>query len=238
MFLSTGASRAGMMAGRRGVVRNESEAGKGWRTAAFIAACTLSGGAVYVALEAGLLPAPFMVGHELAVVGGFFLVPLGILLATGRKLRLGRLDRGFFEGIGLYMLFLVPLLLLIPLYPDFFSAYMMVPAAVVPWAILTLMQVSTVDFFTKRIVQLEVEKRWGPGTGMLAQFAAWCGAHVIEYMWLKDIAGPAGAILFLGITGAVSGAVFWRTKNVLGMMAGHWILNLVLAAAAIAYYPA
>ena len=72
----------------------------------------------------------------------------------------------------------------------------------------------------------------------MAQFLAWCGAHVIEYGWLKDIAGPAGAVLFLAVTGAVSGAVYWKTKNVLGMMAGHWILNLLLAAAALAYYPA
>jgi len=235
MFLSIGASRAGMMAGRRGVVRDKSDAGKGWRTAVFIAACTLSGGAVYVALESGLLPATLKVGHELAVVGGFFLVPLGILLATGRKPRLGRLDRGFFEGIGLYMLFLVPLLLLIPLYPDFFSAYMMVPAAVVPWAILTLMQVSTVDFFTKRIVQLEVWEAWGKSWGLVAQFATWSGAHVIEYMWLKDIATPAGAVIFLGTTGALTGLLYIRTKNVLGMMVGHWMLNLILAASAVIY---
>jgi hypothetical protein len=114
----------------------------------------------------------------------------------------------------------------------------MAAPALAAWAFLTLIQVSSVDFFTKRIIQLEVEKLWGPAKGMAAQFLVWCGAHVIEYMWLKDIAGPAGAVLFLGITGAVSGVVYWKTKNVLGMMAGHWILNLLLAAAAVAYYPA
>ena len=122
------------------------------------------------------------------------------------------------------MLFCVPLLFLIPLHREYFSWYRMAPAAAAWWAFLTLIQVSSVDFFTKRIVQLA------------AQFAAWCGAHVVEYMWLKDLTGPAGAVLFLGITGALTGLLYLRTKNVLGMMAGHWFLNIAIAISAVAYY--
>jgi membrane protease YdiL (CAAX protease family) len=54
-------------------------------------------------------------------------------------------------------------------------------------------------------------------------------------MWLRDIAGPAGAVLLLGIAGALTGLLYLRTRNVLGMMAGHWLLNLLLAAAAVIY---
>jgi hypothetical protein len=205
------------------------------KTAVLILACVIFGGTVYLALEAALPLTPLKPGHELAVFCGFFLVPLGILLATKRKPELGKFDRGFLAGLGLYMLFLVPLLFLIPLHPEFFGGYRMSPAAAVRWAVLTFIQVSTVDFFTKRIVQLEVWRAWGEGWGLAAQFAAWSGAHVVEYMWLKDLAGPAGAILFLGITGALTGLLYLRTKNVLGMMTGHWVLNLLLAAAAVIY---
>jgi hypothetical protein len=207
--------------------------------AAFIGVCLLLGGGAYLALDYGLPLTPFGHGsHEFAVFVGFLAVPFTILLQTQRKPELGGLDRGFLAGIGMYLLFLLPLLALIPSNPEYFRGYRMAAPALAAWAFLTLIQVSSVDFFTKRIVQLEVENLWGPAKGMAAQFLAWCGAHVIEYMWLKDIAGPAGAVLFLGITGAVSGVVYWKTKNVLGMMAGHWILNLLLAAAAVAYYPA
>jgi len=205
----------------------------------FIAVCLILGGAAYLALEYGLPLTPFSNGsHQLAVFIGFLAVPLTVLLFNRRKPELGGLDRGFLAGIGMYLLFLLPLLALVPMDPDYFRGYHMAAPAFAAWAFFTLIQVSSVDFFTKRIVQLEIERRWGPGKGMLAQFLAWSGAHIIEYGWLKDVAGPAGAILFLGITGAVSGVVFWKTKNVLGMMAGHWILNLLLAAAAVIYYPA
>jgi len=204
----------------------------------FIGVCLLLGGGAYLALEYGLPLTSFGHGaHQLAVFVGFLAVPFTILLLSRRKPELGGLDRRFLAGIGMYLLFLLPLLALVPTNPDYFKGYRMSPPAYVVWGFLTLIQVASVDFFTKRIVQLEVGTAWGAGKGMLAQFTAWCGAHVIEYVWLKDLAGPAGAVLFLGITGAVSGVVYWKTKNVLGMMVGHWVLNLVLAGVAILYYP-
>ena len=204
----------------------------------FIVVCILLGGGAYLALEYGLPLTIFGAGsHQLAVFIGFLAVPFTIILHTRRKPELGGLDRGFLAGIGMYLAFAVPLLLLLPANPAYFKGYHMAAPAFAAWAFLTIIQVSSVDFFTKRIVQLEVERVWGPGKGMLVQFAVWCGAHVIEYAWLKDVAGPAGAIIFLGVSGAVTGAVYWKTKNVLGMMVGHWVLNLVLAAAAVLYYP-
>lgn len=217
-------------------VDGKNEGANGKRQAAkFIFACVVLGGASYFALEIILPHTPLKPGHEAAVFCGFTLIPLAVLLMTGRRPRLGKLDRGFFEGVGLYMLFLAPLLFLIPSHPQYFSGYRMAPAAAASWAILTFLQVSSVDFFTKRIVQLEVWEAWGPAWGMAAQFCAWCGAHMLEYMWLKDLTGPAGAVLFLGITGALTGLLYYRTRNVLGMMAGHWLLNVLLAVAAVIY---
>ena len=205
----------------------------------FILACLLLGGGAYLALEYGLPLTPLGTGsHQLAVFIGFLAVPFTVLLHTRRKPELGGVDRGFLAGIGMYLAFAAPLILLVPANPAYFKGYNMAAWAFARWAFLTLIQVSSVDFFTKRIVQLEVERFWGPGRGILVQFAVWCGAHVIEYAWLKDITGPAGAVLFLGVTGAVSGVVYWRTKNTLGMMVGHWVLNLMLAAAAVLYYTA
>jgi len=207
--------------------------------AVFIAACLALGGGAYLACESGL---PFVIAgagaHQLAVFLGFSAVPAALIVLTKRRAELGGLDQKFLAGLGLYLCFLGPLVLLIPSNPEYFKGYRMPAPAFAVYMVLTLLQVSTVDFFTKRVVQLEVERAWGPGMGILAQFAAWTGGHVIEYFWLKDLAGPAGAVLFLGMTGALTGALYWKTKNVLGMMAGHWVLNLLLAAAAILYLPA
>lgn len=205
----------------------------------FIGTCLLLGGGAYFALEYGLPLTPFGNGaHQLAVFVGFLAVPFTVLLYTRRKPELGGFDRRFLIGIGMYLVILLPLLLLLPANESYFRGYRMAAGALAGWLFLTLIQVASVDFFTKRIVQFELEKLWGPGKAMMAQFAAWSGAHVIEYGWLKELAGPAGAILFLGVTGAVTGAVYWKTKNVLGMMAGHWVLNILLMLAALAYYPA
>jgi hypothetical protein len=205
------------------------------KAARFLLACILLGGGTFASLELALPLTPLAPGHEIAVFAGFFLVPFAILLYTKRKPQLGKLDTGFFYGILLYMLFSIPLLLLIPSHTQYFSAYRMAPAAAALWGLLTFIQVSSVDFFTKRIIQLEVWNAWGAGWGMAAQFAAWSVGHVPEYMWLKDLAGPAGAVLFLGFTGALTGLLYYRTRNVLGMMAGHWLLNVLLAAAAVLY---
>lgn len=203
--------------------------------AKFLLACILLGGGTFASLELALPLTPLGPGHEIAVFTGFFLVPLAILLYTKRKPRLGKLDFGFLQGILLYMLFAIPLLLLIPSHPQYFSVYRMEPAAAALWGLLTFIQVSSVDFFTKRVIQLEVWNALGAGWGMAAQFAVWSAGHVPEYLWLKDLAGPAGAVLFLGITGALTGLLYYRTRNVLGMMAGHWLLNVLLAAAAVIY---
>lgn len=205
----------------------------------FIAGCLVLGGVTYLALELSLPLTPFGKGaHQLAVALGFLVVPLAMLRLSGRRPELGGVDRGFLAGVGLYMLFLSPLLLLVPANPQYFRGYRMEATAFLAWALLTLLQVGSVDFFTKRIVQLESERAWGAGKGMALQFLTWAGAHVLEYGWLKDLAGPAGAALFLGLTGAATGLVYWRTKNVTGMMAGHWLLNLGMAAAAVIYYSA
>jgi hypothetical protein len=202
---------------------------------AFIAACVIIGLGVFFLLE----PVPGVKAgtlHEVAVFAGFMLAPLALLLLTGRQLGLGGLDRFLPMGIGLYMLFFLPLAALVPFNRGFFEGYRMAPVTAVAWALLTLIQVSSVDFFTKRIVQLEAERRWGPSIAMGAQFAAWCIGHFPEYFWLKDLTTPFGAVVFLGFTGATTGWFFYKTKNVLGMMLGHWLLNLLLAGTAIIYF--
>jgi len=200
----------------------------------FILACLALGVPIFLSLELGR---PLKPGaHELAVFAGFTVAPLAVLMLTRRKLELGKFDMKFLMGVGLYMLFVLMLLPVIPGNRDFFEGYRMAPGAAVLWALLTYIQVSSVDFFTKRIVQFEVERKWGTVAGMAAQFAAWSLGHIPEYLWLQKLATPAGAVLFLGVTGAATGWLYSRTKNVLGMMLGHWLLNVGLAGISLVYF--
>ena len=196
---------------------------------------SVAGTAVYACVELGLPTVGIRRGaHELAVFFGFSITPLLTLLLSGRRPGLGGVDRGFAEGAGIYLLFLIPILPLITSRRTHFEGYLMEPAEAALWALLTLIQVTSVDFFTRRVVQLEVERAWGPATGVVAGFAAWSTGHIIEFGWLKELMGPPGALLFLGLTGALTGLVYHRTGNALGLMTGHFLLNVLVAAASAA----
>ncbi len=202
--------------------------------AALVITCSLSGAAVFFCAGPALVALGLSRGaHELAVFAGFFLAPMLVIVLSGRRAELGGLDRGFFEGVGAYVLLIAPLIPLIPLNRVYFESYRMGAGEAASWAFLTLLQVSTIDFFTRRVVQLELERAWGPGWGLLAGFAAWAGGHVLEYLWLRELMTPPGAALFLGLAGALTGLVYWRTKNALGLMAGHFLLNALVAALSI-----
>lgn len=204
-------------------------------SALLILTSSIVGSAVYSGFELFFSAIGVRKGsHELAVFLGFFVAPLGALLLWGRRPELGRLDRGFWAGAAAYQLFLPPIILVIPSNRAYFEAYRMGAGEAGLWALLTLLQVSSVDFFTRRVVQLEVERAWGPGQGLLAGFIAWCAGHVLEYGWLRGLMGPPGTLLYIGLAGVLTGIVYWRTKNALGLMAGHFILNLLAAVAAVA----
>ncbi|MGQ9582674.1 MAG: CPBP family glutamic-type intramembrane protease [Thermoplasmatota archaeon] len=193
--------------------------------------CSLAGALTYLCASLGLRALGISRGaHELSVFIGFFLAPLLLIFSSGGRAELGGLDRGFLEGVGTYLLLLAPVLPLMQSRRDFFESYVMGAGDAALWALLTLLQVSTVDFFTRRVIQLEVERAWGACWGIAAGFAAWGAGHLLEYGWLSGLMTPPGAVIYLGVSGALTGLVYWRRRNVAGLAAGHFLINLVVAA--------
>jgi hypothetical protein len=104
------------------------------------------------------------------------------------------------------------------------------------WAAATFLHVGAVDYFTKRVVQRESEVLWGSRRSQAIQFVAWAVGHIVEWFWLRDILGDAGAWTFLLAAGAVTGWAYARWRSVLGLMAGHLMVNVVAALSAWTVY--
>lgn len=102
--------------------------------------------------------------------------------------------------------------------------------AVVFWGFDTFLHVGAVDYFTKRVVQFEAELRFGVRRALAIQTAVWSLGHVVEWFWLRLLLGDAGAAVFLVSAGLVTGLAYQRWKNALGLMAGHFLVNVTAAA--------
>lgn len=166
--------------------------------------------------------------HHVSVFISFMMMPVTILVLMKKPLRLGKMDKGFVYGIAVYLLLF---LWVFPYYffnPEFFDVFNVKGWNFVLYNILIIMNVMPVDFFSKRIIQKEIAKGFGEMTGIYVQIIAWMLGHVYELFWLKDLMGCTGALLFIAVSGVITGFVYSKTKNVLGFMIGHWMLNFLV----------
>lgn len=164
--------------------------------------------------------------HQISVFVSFLIVPAMILMFMKKPLKVGKIDKGFVYGILIYLFFFLWVISYYFFNPEFFDAFNVKGKEFLLYNVLIIMNVTPVDFFTKRIVQLEIMKGFGEWWGMYAQIIVWMIGHVYELFWLKNLMGIGGALLFIIVSGIITGFVYSKTKNVLGFMFGHWLLNL------------
>jgi|GEM_PF-1489002 len=182
--------------------------------------------AIFFALE--FILKNYIYYHQSSVFISFMMVPLLLLFLLKKPLKLGKIDKGFVYGILVYLLLL---LWILPYYffnPEFFDVFNVSGADFITFNVLIIMNVMPVDFFSKRVIQLEIAEGFGEMIGMYAQIIVWMVGHVYELFWLKELMGCAGALLFIAFSGIITGFVYSKTKNVLGFMIGHWMLNLLV----------
>ena len=163
--------------------------------------------------------------HQVSVFISFMMIPIIVLVLIKKPLRLGKIDKGFVYGILVYLFFFFWIISYYFFNPEFFDVFNVKGWNFVLYNILIIMNVMPVDFFSKRIIQSEIAKGFGERSGMFVQIIAWMLGHVYELFWLKDLMGCAGALLFIAGSGVITGFVYSKTKNVLGFMIGHWMLN-------------
>jgi hypothetical protein len=166
--------------------------------------------------------------HALLVFGSFLILPLFLLfLREGRGVFSGIVGNrsGILLGLCAYGVFT-------PIFVFLFGA------SVGPvgdgWryvysAMLVSINVSSVDFFTKRVVQYVIDKELGVKFGVVAGFLAWVIGHIPEHLWLSSYGTPITSALFLAGTGIVLSIIYAKTKDVVGFMMGHAGMNVFIS---------
>lgn len=170
--------------------------------------------------------------HALAVSVGFLVVPMGLLVAAGRPLALGRLDRSLGAGLaahGIALAYRLPRVLASPRRFDHLVHGFLGPEPLV-YLSTSAAIVMPVDFFVRRVIQREAHQRWGARVGIVLAVLVWLVGHVREYVtYLSDQVGPVEGWGYLAVTGVAGALLYARWPNVLGFMIGHVALNVAVA---------
>lgn len=166
--------------------------------------------------------------RAVATFVAFLFIPLIILALTGKGLELGRPDLGLVLSIIIYQLFAVWLIAYYLVNPGYFKDYVVFGADHLLFLALTAFYVPAVDFFVRRVVHLEIENITNERTGLVIGILAWVLGHGLEIVWLSELMNPIGSVLFIVSSGTVTSLLFMRYKNIVGLMVGHWVLNLVV----------
>jgi len=77
-------------------------------------------------------------------------------------------------------------------------------------------------------VQRSLAERFGSIYGFLGQFLFWIAIHVPEYYVSLSLMGNVGSLFFIVSSGLLTGYVYLKSGNVLGLMTGHALLNILL----------
>ena len=143
-------------------------------------------------------------------------------------------DRALFvlgSGIGLYLIALAVFILWPP--PScgfrFWQSGSCWPALSSDWLLvlpLICVMAMITDLWTRGFVLLQASERWGDGKAIALQNVFWLLLHLYELELLAPSMGWLGAIclaLFLGLVGDL---LALKERSVVGLMAGHAILNI------------
>jgi hypothetical protein len=212
---------------------------RGFSTALRLWAVAAAAAAVYAAIALADRAASIGLPDSVKVGVPFLLLPLVGLRLLKQPYALGSLDRTFLLSAASYVPYAIWASAAAGSAPWFYR-----PVAdsvssfpfVLWWSADTFFHVGAVDYFTKRVVQREVEARAGRWNALWLQWGVWSAGHVVEWLWLRLILGDTAAALFLVSAGLVTGLAYMRWKNVLGLMVGHFLVNVAAAAAAVALY--
>jgi hypothetical protein len=195
----------------------------------FVVTCSVIAIVVWGLIYLGLRPhASTFNTSVISTFIAFLFMPIIMLAISGRKLELGGCDKGFLVSVVVYQFFALWLTAYYWTNPDYFKDYEIIDGEYLLYLALVAFYVPSVDFFTRRIIHLEVERSWGEVKGLVVGTVAWMVGHSWELVWLSELTGSVGSFLFILISGVVTGLLYQRYKNVIGLMVGHWMLNLLV----------
>ena len=164
---------------------------------------------------------------SVVVFSGFTVLPSMILVYLRKRIVLGGLDKGFLYGVLSFVVF--------SLYVLYFRSNLSIRFGprldwfdFVAYCLYISIWVSSVEFGSKYVVQRLLTERFGDVYGFLGHFLFWICIHVPEYYVNLGLMGSVGSLAFIVLSGLLTGYIFLRTRNVLGLMVGHSLLNVLL----------
>ncbi len=98
------------------------------------------------------------------------------------------------------------------------------------------------EFYSKAFIQIQfsqakgslklfkgaLEIKSGKILGFILQNIAWLGGHIQEFFWLRDYIGTVNSIIFIIVSGVLTGLTVMETENIFGVSIGHVLLNVLI----------
>ncbi len=98
------------------------------------------------------------------------------------------------------------------------------------------------EFYSKAFIQIQfsqakgslklfkgaLEIKSGKILGFILQNIAWLGGHIQEFFWLQNYIGVGNSIIFIIVSGVLTGITVMETENIFGVSVGHVLLNVLI----------
>jgi hypothetical protein len=162
--------------------------------------------------------------HAVLFFFSFFFIPALVIKLKGHDLKIYSGKRGFISGFMSYVA-------VTPLFILFFGSVAGPDGRetdfIISYIFVTL-NVSSVDFYIRRIHQLPLELEFSKSAGVLVGFVSWMIFHIPETLWLLPYGGLPNTVGFMAFTGLLFSYIYSKTGDISGFIVGHSFLNLIL----------
>ncbi|WP_202319166.1 hypothetical protein [Archaeoglobus neptunius] len=161
--------------------------------------------------------------HALSFFLSFFVLPFILMLQSGRS----RIYTGKKQLITGILAYLAVAPVLVFLFGDALG-----PRGegieLAKSILLVSLNVMAVDFYVFRVGMI---LSGNAALSILSGTSLWFVVHIPESLYLLNSGfQPASVLSFMLLSGIILSSVYYRTRDVLGLMTGHVTLNLILAA--------
>lgn len=154
-----------------------------------------------------------------------------LLIGTPKGRSPRHLIRSVVEGLIIYVGFMLPLFYLGRMWnPLLFTWFdLNQNPRIMLYLVSAIVSVTSVELITKGyLMTVSIENGLPKGIVATCSMVAWCVGHVVEFMWLSAYVPAWYAIFLLLLGGILSIISVFNTENIVGVIVGHIMINVVI----------
>ncbi len=155
-----------------------------------------------------------------------------LLIGTKRGRTKNYILRSLLEGLGIYVIVMLPLFYLGRLWwnSELFTWFdFRQNPRILIYVIGAFVSVSSVELVTKGyLMTSSLEKNLPKPIIFFNAMLAWILGHIVEYLWLSVYVPPWYAIFVLLLAGLLSVMSVFNTENIIGVTVGHIAINVII----------